>query len=420
MKILSAFLTILMVVFFSMPLAWGEDETTFYPPDDEGLKSIPGEVLEISVGNNTFALDLYGSLKTNAGNIFISPLSISGALAMVYAGAKGETAVEFEKTLHFPFQGEELAKAFEALTAEITPPEGGPELYFATSIWPQQGEVFNPIFLETLKKYYHSEIEPVDFRQAEALAREKINNWVSEKTNTKIQDFLSNPLPADTNLLLVSAVYFKGKWKTPFEQSLTADGDFFVGDSKVTFPFMKSKSTYGYIEFEGTQILELPYVGNKISMVIILPKKEKGAFGKLEQNFTIVNWQKWWEELRSTFPKTVNVTIPKFSLTYGTLSIRQNLVSLGLKLPFMKTANFSGVSDTNAMTISDVYHKTFVEVNEEGTEAAAATGIGIRATSLEDTTKIPIFLADHPFIFLIADNDTGNILFLGRLNPQPS
>jgi serine protease inhibitor len=364
-------------------------------------------------GNTAFALDLYGSLIEGHENLFLSPFSISTALAMTYAGARGETAAQMARALHFPRDGESLHAAFARLRARVdrVQAEGDVALAVANALWPQAGYPFLEPFLELALTYYGVTIQPLDYGDA-AGARQRINAWVEEQTQSRIVELIPpGVLDALTRLVLVNAIYFKGSWASQFEPERTAEAPFWIGPQEaVTAPLMAQKGKFRYGEQEGLQVLELPYVGEALSMLVLLPR-ERDGLPDLERRLSPETLARWAERL---VRREVAVWLPKFTLT-SEYVLNRALVALGMEGPFLADkADFSGMDGRPQwLYIAAVFHKAFVEVNEEGTEAAAATAVVMKARSLP--LPPPTFRADHPFLFLIRENETGSILFLGRV-----
>jgi len=363
-------------------------------------------------GNTEFALDLYQKLRTTDGNIFFSPYSISTALAVTYAGARRDTAIQIAQALHFLLDQKQLHPAFALLEAKLgeVGKKGQVQLRIANTLWPQKGYALLEEFLALMKQYYGVLITAVDYGNAEA-ARHTINAWVEEKTENKIKDLiLPRMLDALTRLVLVNAIYFKGNWASQFDQRLTSDAPFWVTpDDQVQVPTMTQKHKFRYGEGNGLQILELPYAGDDLSMIVLLPEGI-GVLAKLEDSLTGENLGRWARNLRET---EVEVFLPRFEITFP-FRLDDTLKSMGMVDAFSDRADFSGM-DEEPLYISAVLHKAFLAVNEEGTEAAAATAV-IMARG--PPSLPPIFRADHPFVFLIRENSAGSILFLGKVvNP---
>jgi serpin B len=370
------------------------------------------------VGNTAFALDLYRELKGSGGNLFFSPYSISTALAMTYAGAGGNTGKQMAGVLHFSTHQDECHEAFNKLETRLrtAQAEGEIQLKVANSLWPQKGHPFLEAYLDLVKRYYGVTVTPLDFQGAAEEARQIINKWVEEKTADKIRELIqSGILGPLTRLVLANAIYFKGNWANPFDGKRTGSQPFYLQQGEtVQAELMTKKAEFGYYEDEGLQVLELPYVGDGLSMVVLLPRAKDGL-PDLEKQLNPANLKRWSSNLHK---QKVNVVFPKFKMTWK-FSLEKTLAAMGMPDAFdMNKADFSGMDGRDWLYIGAVIHKAFVEVNEEGTEAAAATAVVMRI-KMAAPTPVPTFRADHPFIFFIRDNTTGTILFLGRLmNPN--
>jgi serpin B len=363
--------------------------------------------------NTAFALDLYKQLKTAKGNLFFSPFSISAALAMTYAGARGNTARQIATTLHFNSESECLHQSLGELISQLNSvqKETGVELNVANALWAQKDYQFLEEFIQIVQQSYKAKLNQVDFATAAEAARRTINMWVERQTNQKIKDLIQpKVLNALTRLVLVNAIYFQGFWERQFKPVDTQDLDFWLSaDTTVKLPLMHQKHKFGYWENEWLQVLEMPYKDKSLSLVALLPK-EKSGISKLEQKLTLENMMKWQKNLRT---RKVIVFFPKFKID-SKFSLSRILAAMGMHDAFDPSrADFSAMVGKKELHISAVIHKAFVEVNEEGTEAAAATGIVVGVTSIAPSP--PIFKADHPFFFFIRDNASQSILFLGRL-----
>ena len=383
-------------------------------------------------GNNEFALDLYGQLREQKGNLFFSPYSISTALAMTYAGARGNTATEMDATLHFGGAPTNpvLHKTFGALVADLNAAgkRGKVKLAVANALWPHRDYTFLPAFADLVTKDYDAGLTPLDFKTKTEAARLMINRWVEQKTRDKIKELLKPGfLTPMTRLVLTNAIYFKGDWYSPFDKKRTKDAPFYLARPKgyrgiverVQVPLMYRKGGFGYADLKTSQLLQMPYKGNELSMVVLLPKeKTTQAMAALEKSLTAANVTKWAGAARW---QNVRVYLPRFKVT-SEFSLAGTLTAMGMKDAFVGgKADFSGMDGTSKLFISAVVHKAFVDVNESGTEAAAATAVGISVTSAAPGPAPPpiIFRADHPFLFLIRDNTTGSVLFIGRvMNPK--
>jgi len=365
-------------------------------------------------GNTAFALDLYAKLRAQEGNLFLSPYSISTALAMTYGGARGETEKQMAKALHFDLPQEQLHPAFAALEAGLAQVQqkGKVKLSIANSLWPQKGYAFLPDYLDLCKKHYGTTITQLDYATASEPARKIINDWVEDKTNKKITGLIApGVLSALTRMVLVNAIYFKGNWDSPFKAQTTQKQPFHISGSKtVEAPLMHQTKEFGYSENDDLQVLELPYADNDLSMMVLLPRNADGL-AALEAKLTAQNLTAWTGKLPR--PK-VEVFLPKFKMA-SQFSLNDRLAALGMVDAFGDKADFSGMNGKRDLYISAVIHKAFVDVNEEGTEAAAATAVVMRAMAMRVEQPPPVFRADHPFLFLIREQQTGSILFMGRM-----
>ena len=368
-------------------------------------------------GNKAFAFDLYEKLKEVEGNLFFSPYSISTALAMTYAGARGNTEKQMGTALHFTLDQKRFHPAFACLEAQLkaVQEKGDIELNIANALWAQEDYVFLREFLDLIQSNYGTVLNNVDFKRACEAARKQINTWVEQKTKDKIKDLIKpGVLNALTRLVLTNAIYFKGRWESQFKKSRTKESPFWLSiDKSVEVPMMTQKRQFRYMESDSLQILELPYVGDDLAMIVLLPRKVDGL-AQLEADLSVENLNMWIGHLRK---REVSVFLPKFKMT-SQFRLSETLASMGMPDAFGRNADFSGIDGTKDLFISAVIHKAFVDVNEEGTEAAAATAAVISLTSAPSTPP-PTFRADHPFVFLIRDNRSGSILFLGRIiNPN--
>ena len=378
------------------------------------------ELTELVAGNSGFAFDLYQEVRQKAENLFYSPHSISLALAMAYAGARNNTESQMADTLHFSLTQEQLHPAFNALDLELASRGQGAEgrdrkgfrLNIVNSIWGQTGYPFLPVFLDVLAENYDAGLRLMDFQNAPEDSRVRINNWVSDQTEDRINDLIpQGSITPLTRLVLTNAIYFNAAWLYPFDEKLTQDGPFhLLGGTQITVPMMSQTEHFRYASGDGYQAVELPYDGEELSMVVFLPESDRFEefeasldAGRVEAIIDNLDW------------KYLRLTVPKFKYEWG-LGLVDTLKAMGMKDAFNTAADFSGIDGTRSLFISDVIHKAFVSVNEAGTEAAAVTAVIFSFTGVPPT---PIELTlDHPFIFLIRDIETGTILFVGRvLNP---
>jgi serpin B len=370
-------------------------------------------------GNNAFALDLYAQLGQGKGNRFFSPFSLSSALAMTYSGAHGETALEMAKALHFSLPADQLHAAFRRLNTDIHDryaigAVGSLEIQILTAnaLWAQRGEPIVSDFQRLIEIDYHGGIFPVDFQNATETARKTINAWVAKQTKGKIEDLIKpSQLGRSSVLVLTNAIYFKGLWESAFSKQYTSADTFHVSASRsVRVDMMNRTGSFRHLDEATFQALELPYRGRAVSMVILLPKAVDGL-GRLEAACNEPALAAWLAKLST---RRVQVVLPRFRLTEQ-IELKSALSALGMSQAFdVAAADFSGMTGKRNVAISAVVHKAFVDVEESGTEAAAASGVVMsRATAIAAPPMV--FRADHPFLFLIRDNHSGSILFLGRL-----
>jgi serpin B len=375
--------------------------------------------LRIADSNNRFAFDLYGQLRNRKGNLFFSPYSISTALAMVYAGAGGRTADQLASALHLPAEPESIHPAFGDQQAQLNAlgAEGDIALNLANGLWAQQDYPFLEPFLELVEKHYGAELRQVDFKTAHEIVRQEINAWVEQQTHDKIRELLKpGVLNALTRLVLVNAIYFKGDWAHPFEESATQEADFFITATRKTpVPLMTRQQRLGYMENDLLQAVALPYAGDALSLVALLPKRADGL-AELETSLNAEALDQWLGLLQA---REVQVFLPRFKTT-SEFNLVSTLSALGVKDAFVPgAADLSSMDGSRELSVSSVVHKAFVDVNEEGTEAAAATGAVVSVTSMPASPIV--FRADRPFLFLIRDERSEAILFMGRFaEPEPA
>jgi len=388
----------------SMAIAGVFAEGSAEPPQ----KAAP-ELNQAAKAVNAFCVDLYTNLGEKEGNLFFSPYSLSTALGMTYAGARGNTAAEMAATLHFP-AGDAVHPMLGALARHLDEDPGPCELHVANALWCQRDYRLLAEFLEVAENNYRARASQMDFVADAEGARRTINAWVEDQTKERIKDLIGpGVLDALTRLVLTNAIYFKGQWMAQFDESRTMDGEFRVSPmERVQAPLMRQSDRFGYRETDGLQILELPYAGANLSMVVLLPREVDGL-ASLENGLTPAKLDEW---LGGLVKQEVAVTLPRFKLT-SEFELGDVLARMGMPEAFTFEADFSGMSGSKDLYISAVLHKAFVDVNEEGTEAAAATAVVMRQKSAPVRPKE--FVADRPFIFLIRDVRSGAILFAGRL-----
>jgi serpin B len=380
---------------------------------ESALDDVPALV----AGNSEFAFDLYQALRGQSGNLFYSPYSISLALAMTYAGARGETEAEMAEVLRFSLPQEQLHPAFNGLDAQLNRVFEGEEqpfqLNIANSIWGQVDFAFEQDFLDVLAENYGAGLRLVDYVNAAETARQLINTWVEEETQDKIKDLIPEGALDDmTRLVLANAIYFKAAWQNQFIEANTRDAPFTLLDgSQVDVPTMHQTESMNYASGNGWQAVELAYEGGRQSMLILLPAE--GQFEAFEANLTAGRVEEILSELART---TVELSMPKFSFE-SEFELDGLLADMGMPQAFdPDQADFTGMRSIRDLYISAILHKAFVDVNEEGTEAAAATAVIIGVESMPvDIEQVQV---DRPFMFMIRDMATGSILFAGRvMNP---
>jgi len=365
---------------------------------------------QVALENNRFALALYKQLSQEShDSLFISLYSISTAMAMTYAGAKGETAEQIAKTLDFTLPPEQFHSVYGAMLRGLPgASRQGCELRVANRLWGQEGYKFLAPFLQITKDDYGAELAQLDFVNHREAARETINSWTAKQTDDKITDAVGpDSLAADTRLVLTNAIYFKGQWAKQFSASATHKAAFHVSPERsVEVEMMRQSSTFDFKWTQTADILQFRYVGGDLAMDILLPRAVDGL-GDLEKSLTLDSLRQWLSELNEY---EVVVWLPRFTLTRE-IDLKQALSTMGMPLAFLsKKADLSGMDGSRDLFIAAALHKASVNVNEEGTEAAAVTHVQADAKSAEP----PPVLIDHPFIFLIRDLQSDSILFMGR------
>jgi serpin B len=392
----------------------------------------PAQVESLVASNTAFALNLYTELATNSGNLFFSPYSISTCLAMIYAGARGDTEAQMAQVLGFGTNQQQFASLFGELQSELEAEQETNvlELNIANALWTQEGFPFLAAFLETATNQYQASVSQADFITQAAAVTQTINNWAAQKTENKIQNLLPPGfINASTRLVLANAIYFLGVWTEAFAETNTSTQPFYLSSTNVVeaplmyqpapsaghgilFNYMASDDFDG--QGTGFQAIELPYASNQVSMVILLPAQADGL-GQLEQQLSPAFLS---NVLAQMVAQPVSIYLPEFTME-SAFNLSETLPAMGMPDAFTPfVANFSGMDGMMDLYLSFVLHKAWVQVSEAGTEAAAVT-IGGITTTLAGFP--PTFRADHPFIFLIRDTQSGSILFLGRLaNPSQS
>lgn len=395
------------------------------PSSSTTIPAIPSLETNVVDANKRFALDLYSRLADDPAhhndNLFFSPFSISSALAITSEGARGTTAEEIRSVFHFPANQSAMRSGFADIIAGINSPSNTYTLRTANALWAEQKFSFLPEYISDAERYYGGKTTNLDFINVPDDSRVTINRWVEDQTEDRIKDLLHpGSINPATRLVITNAIYFKGTWVRQFDEKRTTDADFRTGSgTTVPVPMMQrtdENARYGYAETPAFQALSMPYEsgdGKELSMFVILPKSND--LSTVEQSFNADSLATLQQSLNT---RRVMVYFPKFTMETK-YSLPGLLSAMGMPTAFSSAADFSGMDGRRDLYIDDVIHQAFVDVNEEGTEAAAATGVTMQLTSLRvEEPPVPVFRADHPFIFLIQDNETGNILFMGRVtNP---
>jgi len=401
------------------------------------------QVQSLVAGNTTFALNLYSQLATNSGNLFFSPYSISTCLAMLYAGASGNTEQQMSQVLGFGTNQQQFASLFGQLQAKLEADQqtNAIGLNLANALWLQEGFPFLPAFLQTATNQYQANIGQTDFTTpaGDDAATQAINDWVAQETWNRIQNIVPpGAINSSTRLVLANAIYFLGLWTIPFQETNTSTQPFYLSSTTlvqvplmyqpllqvvgadsnlvtVTYNYMQTYPVQsGPLSSNDFQAIELPYGSNQLSMLILLPSQTDGL-GWLEQQLSPAFLSNVLGQMR---PQPVEIFLPRFTMD-SSFDLGNTLAAMGMPDAFTPfVADFSGIDGGQDLCVSRVLHKAWGQVNEAGTEAAGATVITVVSTGV---ILPPVFRADHPFLFLIRDTQTGSVLFLGRLtNPSPS
>lgn len=387
------------------------------PLQDRQLDAgVAADARALVAANNRFAIDIYSRLRGDPGNLFLSPYSMSTAFGMAYAGAGGQTRDEMAKVFHFTLAANRLHATFGALRQSLDRgvSRGAYELRTANRVWGQQGFPFLPSFVEVTRDAYGAPMQEADFIHAFEPARQAVNGWVQDQTHDRIKDlFPPGSIDDLTRLVIANAIYFKGLWSRPFDPAKTVESSFMLDRATpVLVPTMIQESEFWTGYGHGVQLLELPYQGKDLSLVVVLPLQVDGLAG-VEQGLTWEQLSGWLAQLA---PRTLEVQLPSFKFS-SKFPLNARLADMGMPSAFLPgAADFSGMDGRRDLHISAAIHQAFVEVNEKGTEAAAATGIAVGTTDAR-----PMFVANRPFLFLIRDRVTESILFIGRVvDPRAS
>jgi serpin B len=365
---------------------------------------------KVVAANTKFGFKLYKEiLKQDSNkNVFVSPTSVAIALSMTYNGASGETQQAMAKALEL--QGITLPtvnQANNALKASLENADPEVQLSIANSLWAKQGVTFKPDFMERNRQFYGAKVTELDFANAEATRT--INNWVKENTRGKIDQVVDQLKPDDV-LFLINAIYFKGNWTKKFDQNQTAERPFYLSNgTQKQHPMMSQSGKYRYYENETFQAVSLPYGKGRLSLYVFLPR-ENNSLDAFQQQLAVENWQQWMNQFRM---RNGSIQLPRFKFDYD-IQLNNALKVLGMESAFSDGADFSNMTSAS-VAINEVKHKTFVEVNEEGTEAAAVTSVGVALTSAQMPEEPFQMVVNRPFFCAIRDNQTGTVLFMGSL-----
>lgn len=408
MKAILCFTVISAMLFSGCEKNSGTDDT----PREPGNLNLTQKTTEIIEADNDFGLTLFNKAlaATEADNVFVSPTSVALALAMTYNGAAGDTKTAMETALHKQgFTTDEINQSYKSLIESLVSIDPKVLLQIANSIWYRQGFNVLPQFLTVNQNFYDAEVSELDFGSPAALGA--INGWVDEKTNHKIEKIIEE-IPGDVVMYLINAVYFKGMWKYAFDKKNTFDGPFFTNDdSQVTVPFMQQEAEVAYCQGGNFSMVDLPYGRGNFSMTVLLPNADVEV-DDITASLNTDNWNTW---LAQGYVRKVKLIVPKFTFSYKNI-LNDELSAMGMGIAFLPQADFSGINGVGNLNISKVIHKTFVDVNEEGTEAAAVTAVEMELTSVP--ADPPVFHVDRPFVFAIRETTTGAILFIGLVkNP---
>ena len=425
MKIMGKYIApLLLALLISTPFLSGclemsediQSEPVSEQPDPGAMANLTDEE-QMALQYNLFALDMYRDLEAGKGNLFFSPWSLSSALSMTYEGARGQTAEEMRSVLHLSANESYRRQSFSHLDQRISAPDSGYMLSTANALWVDDDFPLSTEYRDLVEESYHARSMNLNFQDESEEARATINAWVAENTQGKIVGLIPaghiHPL---SRLVLTNAIYFKGTWENEFDRELTEEEEFFAADGRtVAVPMMVKtgdEAWFPYLEKGDLQILKMPYQGVNVSLLILLPGNKD--LDSLERSISAEKLLQWREELRE---QRVDIYIPRFRFS-AKYFLNENLTRMGMPTAFSETADFSGLSPRGGLFISFVIHQAYIDVNEEGTEAAAATAVGVSEGIGDLEDEIPVFRADHPFIFMITDDQTGLILFLGRFS-QP-
>jgi serpin B len=388
------------------------------PPPAKPKVDAPASAATLARGSNQLGFDLFGRMRKSSGNLALSPVSISSALAMTWGGARGETAKQMQATLHWSGPQDEVVKGAGQLARSLESPGRPITIRIANRLFGEKSYTFEKAFLDTTREAFGAPLEPLDFKHAAEGARARVNGWVEEQTQKRIQNLIPpKGVDSETRLVLVNAIYFLGDWQDPFDKNATAPAPFHVSKSeRHDVPTMGKAEHFRFVAKDGLKALELPYKGGNMSMLLVLPDAVDGL-GALEASLDAKKLESIVGALQS---QLVAVALPKFEVNpKESLALRDALIALGMPLAFdADKADFTAManppSPADRLYISRVFHKAFVKADEKGTEAAAASAV-VMSRAGGPPPKPVEFTADHPFLFFIRDHQTGLVLFMGRV-----
>lgn len=382
------------------------------PAGDSTMSATPINLETLVAANNEFGFDLFAQLRQQDKdkNVFYSPLSVASALAMTYNGAAGDTHLAMKRALKYGTMNHaDINQSSQALLAKLKSADPKVELLIANSVWARQGVAFNPAFLDRNRQFFGAEVAALDFASPQAV--KTINDWVNQNTKGKIPVILEQ-IGGDQVMFLINAVYFKGQWQKKFDAAKTQPQPFHLADGKTKqTPMMAQSGNYPYFKGNNFQAVSLPYGQGGASLYLFLPA-EGVSLASFLGTVTFPNWQQWMGSFRNA---PGDVKLPRFKMEYSR-DLNNPLKALGMEVAFAQgKADFSGMREQKDLFISQVKHKAILEVNEEGSEAAAATSVGMSTTSMRREPERFNFIADRPFLLAIRDQQTGAILFLGAV-----
>jgi len=405
-------ISVILVAIISISLIGCEK---FSNKDNEQIsaKEVDKEVVE---GNNKFAFNVFKEISKDESNknVFISPLSISMALTMTYNGARENTKAEMNKVLGYEgMDDDKINNDYKILHSYLENLDKNIKVNISNSIWIREGEDINKEFININKDIFGAKVDNLDFTKPSSV--DKINNWIEKSTNKMIKDMLKGPIDGNVIMYLINAIYFKGQWQDPFDKNNNITEEFTNSKgekSKVDFmrKIAASDKTF-YGEKDDFQAIKMPYDSGKVSMYAVLPKEGLD----IDSFINTLDMDKW-NSIKKSIGKekeAVNVSFPKFQIEYGAKELKEPLIALGMKDIFSDAANLSGIRE--GIYVSSVLHQGKIEVNENGSEAAAVTIVEVRETAMPIIDETKEFIANRPFVFIIEDEESGTILFMGKL-----